>query len=504
MFITDTAPATASPTGPWRVRDPYGGVAGVARTDGPADVARKVHDLRAAQTHWARLPARERVRWLDRFRDWMLDHRALLGESVQRESGKVTHEAWSEIIVVADLINHLGRVAPAALRDDTPAPHGLLGLSKRLRVQQVPVGVVGVISPWNFPLALALVDVVPALLAGCAVLVKPSEVTPLSVMRAVEGWREIGAPPVLVCVLGGAGVGAAVVDTVDFVQFTGSTTTGRAVAVRAAERLVPCSTELGGKDPMIVLDDAHLARAARGAAWGGLSNNGQACVAVERVYVEAAVHDEFVDRLVAEVRRLRQGPDGDVSTMTTPEQLARVQRHVEDAVARGARVLVGGRPTGRGLEFAPTVLVDVDHSMTIMREETFGPVLPVARVADEDEAVALANDSAFGLSASVWTADRSRARAVAERLEVGAVNHNDVMANLLSFAVPQAGWKESGLGTRFGGAAAVRKFCRTRALTEPRVVLGREPNWFPYTRLRSTALRILLRVAVGRGLRRWR
>jgi betaine-aldehyde dehydrogenase len=405
-------------------------------------------------------------------------------------------------VIVADLVNYLARVAPDALSEERPGPHGLLGLTKRLRVVHRPYGVVGVIAPWNFPLAMAFMDALPALLAGCAVVTKPSESTPLSLRRAIAGWREIGAPPVLACVTGHAETGAALVDHVDFVQFTGSTATGRAVAARAAQRLIPFGLELGGKDPMIVLADADLERAAHGAAWGALFNAGQACVAVERVYVEASVHDAFVRRLVRVVEELRQGPEGDVGSMTTPAQLALVERQVQQAVGAGARILTGGHRTGKGLEFEPTVLVDCNHSMDCMREESFGPLLPVMSVRDADEAVRLANDSPYGLSASVWGRDLETARAVAARLEVGAVNINDVMSNLLAFSVPMGGWRESGVGTRFGGSQSLRKYCRPQVFTEPRVALSKEANWFPYSPVRSELIHRSLRAVTARGLRR--
>lgn len=468
----------------------------------PDHVAATVATVREAQSTWAGLPVTERIRWLFRFRDWLLDHHDELADVVQAESGKVRHEARSEVVIVADLVNYLARIAPDALADDRPGPHGLLGVTKRLRVVHRPYGVVGVISPWNFPLAMAFMDAAPALLAGCAVVVKPSESTPLSLHRAVAGWRELGAPPVLECVTGRAETGAALVDHVDFVQFTGSTATGRAVAARAAHRLIPCGLELGGKDPMIVLADADLERAAHGAAWGGLFNAGQACVAVERVYVERSAHDDFVSLLVRVVSGLSQHSEGDVGCMTTPAQVALVERQIQQAVGAGARVLVGGQRTRKGLGFEPTVLVDVHHSMDIMREESFGPLLPVMAVADADEAVRLANDSPYGLSASVWGRDLDGARAVASRLEVGAVNLNDVMSNLFAFSVPMGGWGESGIGTRFGGPQALRKYCRPQVFTEPRLPLPKEPNWFPYSPVRSELIHRSLRAVTARGLRR--
>lgn len=468
----------------------------------PESVGAVAAGLRQAQLAWATLHPKERATWLGSYRDWLLDHEAELSDLIRAESGKIRHEARAEISVVADLINYMSRIAPGALRAQHPAPHGLLGQTKRLAVSHRPYELVGVIAPWNFPLAMAFMDAVPALLAGCSVLTKPSEVTPLSLSRAADGWGEIGAPPVLAAVTGGPRTGQAVVNNVDYVQFTGSTLSGRQVAIRAAERLIPCSLELGGKDPMIVLADADLDRAAQGAAWGGLFNSGQACVAVERIYVEAPVYDEFLRKLMTFVESLVQSQDGDLGSMTSEAQLDLVEQQVRDAVATGARVLTGGARTGRGLEYAPTILVDVDHSMDCMQDETFGPLLPVMRVADVDEAVQLANDSQFGLSASVWTRSIKRGREVAARLEVGAVNVNDVMANLMSYSIPQSGWKASGLGSRFGGAAALIKFCRPQAMTVPWVAPSRELNWFPYTEFRSESLHRAVRAVVGRGKRR--
>ncbi len=279
----------------------------------------------------------------------------------------------------------------------SPPPRSSPGCTARIPV-------VGVITPWNFPLLIPGVDAVPALLAGAAVLVKPSEVTPLSAGELARGWDQIGAPPVFACVTGLGATGAAVVDAVDMVQFTGSTRTGRAIAARAGERLIPCGVELGGKDPAIVLADADLSRAANGIAWGALFNSGQACISVERVYVEAPAYDRFVALLTERVLSIRQGVDNgsysaDVGPLVTRQQVEIVRSHVEDAVTRGATIATGGKATGSGGFFEPTILLDVDHSMACMRDETFGPTIPVMKVADEDEAIRLANDShvrAFG------------------------------------------------------------------------------------------------------------
>jgi acyl-CoA reductase-like NAD-dependent aldehyde dehydrogenase len=488
---------------------PAGGfVVGSVPDQGRADVAGLAGRVRAAQPAWEALGPAGRARWLRRYRDWLLDHDDELADLLQRETGKPWQEATLEIPIGADLINYYAAHAAEFLRDAHPRPHGLATAAKRLTVALRAYPVVGVICPWNFPLLIAMVDSVPALLAGAAVVMKPSELTPLASRRALEGWREIGAPEVFVCATGSGAAGAALVEVVDFVQFTGSTATGRRVAKRAAERLIPCSLELGGKDAMIVLADADLERAANGAVWGGLFNAGQACVSVERVYVEAAVHDAFVQLVGEKVAALRQGADGhgyraDVGPLASAVQLEVVERQVADALANGARAIAGGRRSDLGgTFFEPTVLVDVDHSMEIMREETFGPTLPVMGVADAEEAIGLTNDSHYGLSASVWTGDEKRGRRIARRLQVGSVNVNDVFANLFAFTVPHAGWKQSGVGARLGGSAAIHKYCRSQAVTETRLAPRSELLWYPYTPRKGRLARRVLRVLNARDMRR--
>jgi acyl-CoA reductase-like NAD-dependent aldehyde dehydrogenase len=468
----------------------------------PAEVTAAAARLRNAQPEWEALGAAARGQWLGRLRDWILDHERALAGLLQDETGKARHDAVSEVTATLDVINYYAKNAERFLAEQTPRPHSPLDATKRLRTIYRPHQLVGVITPWNFPLLVPIWDVVPALMAGCAVLTKPSEVTPLAWREIVRAWREdLGAPDVLGCVTGLGATGATLVDEVDYIQFTGSAATGRKIAQRAGERLIPCSLELGGKDPMIVLADADLQRAVNGAAWGGLANSGQLCVSVERVYVEAPVYDEFVARLVQRVRKLRQGPDDqtykvDIGAMATEAQREVVRRHVEDALANGARALTGGRAREDGLFFEPTVLVDVDHSMACMREETFGPTIPVMKVADADEAVRLANDSPYGLSASVWTTDRAKGELIARRLDVGAVNINNVATNLFALPVPHSGWKESGIGARLGAGQAVHKYCRTQVIASERIELSAEPHWYPYTarkgRIAARAARLLL------------
>lgn len=491
------------------VRSPADGtVVGAVVDHSPDAVAATVAHVRAEQVAWETLGPDGRATWLRRYRDWLLDHATELADLLQSETGKPWQEATFEIPVAVDHINYCADRAAEFLGERRPRPHGLLTAAKKLSVSYRPYPVVAVICPWNFPLLIGLVDAVPALLAGAAVVLKPSEFTPLATRRAVDGWREIGAPGVFTCLTGAGATGAALIDEVDYVQFTGSTRTGKAIAHRAAERLIPCSLELGGKDAMIVLADADLERSANGAVWGAMFNAGQACVSVERVYVEAPAHDEFVNRVSEKLGALRQGADDrgfqcDVGPLATEAQLEIVERQVGDALAKGARVTVGGaRSELDGLFFEPTLLLDVDHTMEVMREETFGPTLPVMKVADADEAIRLANDSPYGLSASVWTRDAARGREVARRLEAGAVNINDVLANIFTFPVPHSGWKQSGIGARLGGAAGVRKYCRVQSVTEARFAPRSELFWYPYTARKGKFVARVLRFLTARDASR--
>ncbi|MCF6387959.1 aldehyde dehydrogenase family protein [Mycobacterium sp. MBM] len=470
--------------------------------------------LRAAAPQWAALPPAQRARWLCRYRDWLLDHATELAGSLQGETGKPWAEANLEIPYVVDAINYYGRLAPGQLRTARVARHGLLALGKSQLLNWQPYPVVGIITPWNFPLGLSLLDAVPALLAGATVAIKPSEVTPATVSRAVRGWSEIGAPPVLSVCSGGAEVGAALVDNVDYVQFTGSSATGRAVARRAAERLIPCGLELGGKDALIVLDDADLERAANAAVWGAMANAGQMCTSVERVYVHADVIDRFVTLVTDKVRALRAGVDRqsyqvDVGPLITREQYRIVCAQVDDALGKGARAVTGGPgvaalDTRSGI-YPPTVLVGVDHSMRCMRDETFGPVLAVMGFGADAEAIDLANDCRYGLSATIFSADVARARRMACQLDVGAVNINDVFANLFTLALPQGGRGESGIGAR-NGRHAIYKYCRPQAVVVNRAPLRTELTWYPYGPLRGAIVRRIGRLIGGRDLARrlWR
>ncbi|MEX5635375.1 aldehyde dehydrogenase family protein [Parafrankia sp. FMc2] len=474
-----------------------------------AEVDALAQTLRAAQLEWEDLGPRGRARHLLNWLNWIVDNSDHVLGLVHREAGKSWGDASIELMVCVEVINYYAKRGGKFLADERRSIHGPASFNKRLRILRRPYQLVGVITPWNYPLAMQMMDVPGALMAGAAVLTKPSEVTPLAWAEVVRAWNEeIDAPPVLGCATGAGETGRAVIEAVDMIQFTGSTRTGRAIGIRAAERLIPASLELGGKDAMIVLSDADLDRAVRGAVWGGLFNAGQSCVAVERIYVEAPVYDEFVHRLVAEVGRLRQGHDAqgafaaDYGAMATVDQLAIVEHHVADALAKGARVLTGGRRAERGLFYPATVLVDVDHSMDCIREETFGPLLPVMRVKSEEEAIALANDSQYGLAGSVWTSSPARGRRVGRRIETGGMNINNAMTNVFQFPLPMGGWKQSGIGHRFGGPNGVRKYTRQQAFVSERIPLKNEMHWYPYTLAKGALVRRVLRLTGTHGWKR--
>ncbi|MGV0735041.1 aldehyde dehydrogenase family protein [Mycobacterium syngnathidarum] len=471
------------------VRNPATGlVVGRVPNMSAVQVAELASVLRAAQPAWEALGPRGRAVHLRNWLNWMMDNNDQLLRLVQSEAGKSWGDTSIETIAAVEVINYSTKHAEKFLADRRYRPLGVANVTKKLELHYRPYQLVGVITPWNYPLGMPIMDVPQALMAGAAVLTKPSEDTPLAWREAVRAWNEeIGAPPVLGCVTGMGPTGAAVVDQVDMIQFTGSTDTGRRVAVRAAERLIPASLELGGNDAMIVLSDADIDRAARGAAWGGFFNAGQSCIAVERVYVEAPVYDKFVERLVAEAGSLRQGMDPagsfttDLGAMANEKQIEIVERHVQDAVDKGARVLTGGKRAQQGLFFPPTVLVDVDHTMACMREETFGPILGVMKVSGEQEAVRLANDSHLGLAGSVWTASQERARRVGQLIEAGGISVNNASIHIFQFPLPMGGWKQSGLGARFGGADGMLKYCRKQAFVSDRLRLKSELHWYPHS-----------------------
>jgi acyl-CoA reductase-like NAD-dependent aldehyde dehydrogenase len=476
--------------------------------DDAARVRDTVARVREAQPGWEALGFAGRRRWMERLRDWLLANGEELTDVMQAESGKVRADAALEVPHLCDMINYYAARGEEYLADEEPSPHLPLMRVKKLKVAYRPYPVVGLISPWNFPLILSAGDAIPALFAGAAVVVKPSEVTPLCFIELVRAWKEdLGAPDVFDCVNGMGETGGALVDEVDFVGFTGSERTGKVVMKRAADTLTPVSLELGGKDPMIVLRDADVERAANAAAFGGLLNTGQICLSVERVFVEEPIYDEFLTRLTERVEGLRQGDDGreysaEQGAMTSPAQTEIVSDHVEDARAAGARILTGGkRREGPGDYYEPTVIADADPSMKVMREETFGPVIPVMKVSDSDEALRLANDTTYGLGASVFTGSNEAGERLARRIEAGACDVNDVLAHYNVLELPMGGWKHSGIGYRHG-PGGIRKYCRTESITLPRLPTTKsEVIWYPYSKLKGRLVNRLYRLFNARGLR---
>lgn len=490
------------------VRNPAtGDTISVVEVDSPAAVKEAVDRVRANQAEWEALGIKGRAHWMGLLRDWLLDNADRVTDTMQAETGKVRAEAANEAFYLADQINFYSSKARGFLREEKIRGHSLLTASRKLRIQYRPYPVVGVISPWNFPLVLSLGDAIPALIAGAAVVMKPSEFTPLALGEIVDAWRdEIGAPDIMAVVQGTAETASALIDEADFIGFTGSDRTGKLVMARAADTLTPVSLELGGKDPMVVLEGANLERAVKAATWGGMMNSGQICMSVERIYVEEPIYDTFVEKLAESVGELRQGPDGpeigsDVGAMTSPNQIAIVAGQVSEAIEHGARALVGGRHLDRpGDYYQPTILVDVDHSMRVMRDETFGPVVGVMKVKDCEEAVRLANDTRYGLAATVFGPKR-KAERIARRIECGGVNVNDVLTNSMVPGVPSGGWNESGIGYR-NGKDGIRKYCRSEAIVTARMQGLPEPFWYPYTPEGRKSVERLTRLVNARGIRR--
>ncbi|HEY0708515.1 MAG TPA: aldehyde dehydrogenase family protein [Polyangia bacterium] len=451
-----------------------------------AEVVAALARARAVQPAWAALSVRERGAALRKLSGILMRDEELI-ETIVRESGKPRYEAEAvEVFYTCELTRFLsGRKGRRALADDVR--HPFVFSYKRARVVQHPHGVVAVIGPWNWPLLNNYADCVAPLLAGNAVILKPSQVTPLTSLRVQTLWREAGLPADVLQVLPGAGdVGEALVDRADMVFFTGSEAAGRKIARRCGERLVPCVLELGGKSPFIVLADADVGTAARALVWGSFANSGQVCVRPERVFVENPIVEKFTAACAAEMERLRQVPDpgglqtdGDVGAMTFPPQIGHIEALIRDAVDQGARVIRGGATRGDlpGRFFAPTLIAGATPAMRVMNEEIFGPLVAITAVDGAEEAVALANHGGRGLSGSVWSADVRRARALARRLETGSVCVNDVLVNYFVVEAPLGGVKGSGLGFRHG-PEALKQFCRSETILEDGVVLGVLSNFF--------------------------
>jgi acyl-CoA reductase-like NAD-dependent aldehyde dehydrogenase len=479
----------------------------------PAEVARVVEHARRAQSEWASVRMGVRAKLLDRLAEVFKARRSEIAEVVTRENGKPLAEAlFSEVLVSLDSIRWHARRAERMLRPERVSHHNPIFKGKRGRLEYEPWGVVAIISPWNYPIAIPVTSIVAAVMAGNAVVLKPSELVPWCGALLGELFDQAGFPVDLVQVIqGGGDLGQALIEAMpDKVFFTGSVATGRKVAELCARRLIPSVLELGGKDAMIVLSDADVEAASSAAVWGSFTNCGQACLSVERIYVEPGVLDRFTDLCVEKTGKLRLGsglaPEIEIGPMIRRQQVERVERQLKDAVARGARILAGGkrRPELGECFFEPTVVSGVDSSMLLMQEETFGPVLAIQAVADAEDAVACANDSAFGLGASVWTGDRARGEAIARRLRCGSVMVNDAISCYGITEAPHGGRGASGWG-RTHSRLGLLEMVQVKYVDSDVFPRGPKPWWFPYNRgLIEMAEGVFEALFGSKPLDRWR
>jgi succinate-semialdehyde dehydrogenase/glutarate-semialdehyde dehydrogenase len=455
---------------------------------GPAEVHAAVARARTAQPEWQALGVGNRIRVLRRFQSLLLSRKADIARRISQETGKPQTEALlSEVLVVLDSTRFLIDNAFAILREHALSHGNVAMKTKAGRILYEPRGVIGIISPWNYPFSIPATQSLAALVAGNSVVLKPSELTPLIALELQNLLRHAGVPDDVFQVLPGDGTtGAALVNSeIDKLVFTGSVTTGRRIAEIAAHRLLPVVLELGGKDPMLVLEDADIDVASSGAVWGAFMNAGQTCLSVERCYVHQSLYPAFLDACSQKASKLRIGngldPATDVGPMIHERQVRVVEAHIEDAKQRGARVLTGGerlRELGPTF-FAPTVLSNIDHTMRVMQEETFGPVLPIAPFKNDAEGVRLANDSDFGLAASVWTNDRARGERVARQIKAGTVMVNDAVSSYSISEAPHGGVKSSGIG-RTHGRWGLEEMVRVKYMDNDRLSHMKKIWWFAY------------------------
>jgi succinate-semialdehyde dehydrogenase/glutarate-semialdehyde dehydrogenase len=450
------------------------------------DVVKTIARAKKAQAAWAVLPIADRSKRLMRFRDALVDRAEEIVDVVTRECGKPRTDALTEVMIGVDQLTYYCTNA-AKILAPRELPLHLLRHKKSV-LHYVPRGVVGVISPWNFPFVIPMADVFAALVTGSAVVVKPSEVTPLTMQKAKEVFDATGLPEDLFGVVHGKGdVGQALIEgCIQKLVFTGGVETGKRVAAACGANLVPCVIELGGKAPLLACSDCDIERTARAIVYGGFQNSGQVCISVEPVYAHETIHDKLVDRVKELTEELRQGDPVtetvDVGAIIFAKQIEVANAHIKDALQKGARVVTGGkRRPGPGMFFEPTVLAGCDHSMTVMKEEIFGPIVPIQKIDSEDEGVRLANDSHLGLNAYVFSKDRRKAERIAERIEAGSVVVNDVLMNYGAAEAPFGGIKQSGFG-RVHGDDALRDLAEVRHVFSGKLPeTARDPLWFPYS-----------------------
>jgi acyl-CoA reductase-like NAD-dependent aldehyde dehydrogenase len=486
--------------GPFPLRSPADGseLPAVMATS-PEEVANVVERAQAAQKAWAEVSVRDRAAAVVKVKKRLLARAQEIAELVRKECGKPLEEAaLAEVLPNADLIDYWTFCIEDLLEATQVELDAMSFPGKTGHIHRAPRGVVALIAPWNYPVAIPLRTIVPALLAGNAVVFKPSEITPRSGALVGSLFEGLLPDDLLTIVQGGADVGLALVDaSVDLVVFTGSVATGRRVAIRCAERLIPCSLELGGKDAAIVLKDANVERTARGLVWGAFTNAGQNCASIERAYVERPIADKLIERIVALTKELV--PGADTAVMTTQAQSDKVRRHLEQAIAAGAEVLAGGVPPAGSNAFAPTVVKVASEDIALMREETFGPILPIVVVEDADDAVARVNASRYGLTTSVWTRRTSFAQQLAARLPGGIVTINN---HAFTGAIAQAPWTgsgDSGWGVT-NSPHALAELTRPRFILVDRSNAKRELWWYPYTPVLRKLVFAMARVRGGAGL----
>jgi len=474
-----------------------------------AAVRDAVAKARAVQPGWSALTFKERGIYLLRFRDVMLKRSDDIARLISQEVGKPRIEGLlNEIMAATDFINYYVKHAEKMLADE-PVPLHLLKHRKSY-IHYAPLGVIGIISPWNFPFVLGLSEVVTALMAGNTIILKPSELAPQCGQIIADMFAAVDFPESVFQVIHGDGkTGAALVKSgVDKICFTGGGATARHIMRAAADNLTPVVFELGGKDPMIVCADADIERAAQAAVWGAFANCGQVCASVERVYVHKSIADAFIGRTLELTRKLRvgnaaDGEDVDIGSMVHERQVQVVEQQVQDAVNKGGKILLGGRrpENNTGPYYEPTILTDVNSNMDVMREETFGPLLPITVVEDDEEAIRLANDSIFGLDAYVFSKDSKHADSIARRLEAGIVMINDVIAAYSAPETPWGGVKQSGIGRVHGGAMGLKEFCQVRHIMGERIQLPmkRELWWFPYRQWQVPLYERVIKLLFGFG-----
>ena len=468
-----------------------------------ADVRAATERAARAQQSWADRSFEERAAVVKEYHDRVLDEQDELLDLVQRESGKSRRAAYEEVLDVAITSRYYAYHGDEHVGSRRRA--GAIPLLTKTIEHHHPKGVVGIISPWNYPLTLSVSDAIPALLAGNAVVLKPAKETPFTALRAVELLCEAGLPEGVLQVVTGHGstVGPPLIENSDYLMFTGSTETGKTVAEQAGANLTDCSMELGGKNPLLVFDDADLDRTVEGAVRGAFTNAGQLCISLERFYIQSGIREAFERRFVEAVENLTLGTsldyDADVGSLASADQLEKVQSHVADAREKGATVLVGGeaRPDVGPYFYEPTVLAGVTDEMTVADEETFGPVVSLYEFDTTTEAIERANDSERGLNASVWTEDSDRGHAVARKIECGTVNINEgYVATWASVDAPMGGMKESGMGRRHG-REGILKYTDSQTVAEQRIAPIAAPSGVPedlYAKGMTAALRAMKRI----------